>query len=282
MRRNKRLLVTGGSGYFGQHLVAYAADEGHVSYTYFSHDRLQRPGGYFLDLRDRTAVNTLVRELHQDVIIHTAGSESSQDPDKVIRSGAKNIADVAHEGGIRLIHMSTDVIFDGRSAPYDESRSPSPLHTYGRSKAAAEAIVSGNDNHVIIRTSLIYGLDIMDRGTQRMVETLANGQAYTLFTDQRRNPVWVETLSRACLELVGSDYVGFLNVAGRQVLSRAELGLRLLDWWNVTDRTNLTAGTSDGDRWPQDLELDLRRATDVLETPLLGVDEVLSQAKRRW
>lgn len=278
MPRNRRILVTGGSGYLGRHLVTLAADEADVSYTYFNHNPLKRLGGWQVDLRDEQAVHALVQEIHPDVIIHTAGSESSPDFDNVIRFGAKHITEAANHEGTRLIHLSTDVLFDGRGAPYDESRTPSPLHDYGRSKATAESTVNAHDNHVVVRTSLIYSLDIMDRGTQRTANTLRNNQPYTLFTDQRRNPVWVETLSRACLELGGSDYVGILNVAGNQVLTRAEFGIRMLDWWNVEERTTLTTGPSDGDRWPRDLELDLRRAADVLTTPLRGVDEVVALA----
>ena len=279
--RNRRILVTGGSGYLGRHLVALARGDDEVFYTFFNHDPLGTPAGIHLDLRDRRAVHELVQSVQPDAVIHTAGSEGSNDSANVILSGAKHIAEAMRMTGGRLIHLSTDVIFDGRSAPYDESRSPSPLHAYGRSKAAAEATVGSYDNYVIVRTSLIYGLDIMDRGTKRMVETLRAGEPYTLFSDQRRNPVWVETLSRACLELASLEYVGVLNVAGGQVLSRAEFGPRLLNWWHVTERTNLTVGPSDGKKWPRDLELDLRCARGLLTTPLLGADEVLAEAKRQ-
>ena len=280
-RRNRRILVTGGGGYLGRHLVALARRDDEVFYTFFNHDPLDSSAGYHLDVRDHQAVHELVQRLQPDAIIHTAGSEGSNDSANVIRSGTKNITEAMRMTGGRLVHLSTDVIFDGRGAPYDESRSPSPLHAYGHSKAAAESTVESYDNHVIVRTSLIYGLNIMDCGTQRMVETLRTGQPYRLFVDQRRNPVWVETLSRACLELASLEYVGVLNVAGGQVLTRAEFGTRLLDWWQVTERTNLTAGPSDGNKWPQDLELDLRCARRVLRTPMLGVDEVLAEGKRQ-
>ena len=181
----------------------------------------------------------------------------------------------------RLIHLSTDVLFDGRHAPYDEGAQPEPLHAYGRAKAAAESMVRENDNHVIIRTSLIYSLDEVDPATVELVEALRSGRPYTLFTDQRRNPIWAETLSRACLELAESNYQGVLNVAGRQVLTRAEFGLRMLDWWGVKERETLSRGPSDGDRWPRELELVLERATSVLSTPLAGMDEVLAMPRKK-
>jgi dTDP-4-dehydrorhamnose reductase len=195
--------------------------------------------------------------------------------------GTENVVRAAADTGARLIHLSTDVLFNGRQAPYDEEAQPEPLHAYGRAKADAEAIVRECDDHVIVRTSLIYSLDEMDRATAGLVEALRNGQPYTLFADQRRNPVWVETLSRACVELAGSDFKGVLNVAGRQVLTRAEIGLRMLDWWGVKERETLSLLPSDSDKWPRDCELDLRRATSMLSTPLLGMDEVFEHVRQK-
>jgi dTDP-4-dehydrorhamnose reductase len=137
--------------------------------------------------------------------------------------------------------------------------------------------VSQQTNHVIIRTSLIYGLRKMDRGTAWIAQALRAQKPVTLFTDQRRNPVWVTTLCLACLELVNLPFRGILNVAGRQEMSRAEFGLRMLDWWQIEERDTLLLGRSDADRWPVDCTLDLSLAQTVLKTPLWGVDEVLGQ-----
>jgi dTDP-4-dehydrorhamnose reductase len=277
----RRILITGGSGYLGRHLVPIAAEVHDVVYTYHQNDVLGIFQGKQLDIRDEAAVSSLVARFRPHVIIHTAGSERSSHSDEVIRFGARHIANAAADTGARLLHLSTDVIFTGRDAPYNEDAPAKPLHAYGHAKADAETTVRGYENHVILRTSLLYGLDEMDRGTAWMVQALRDGEPVTLFNDQRRNPTWVKTLSRALLELGEHDYVGVLNVAGRQVLSRADFGLRMLDWWGVEQRDTLTTGASGGDKWPVDCELDLRRAEATLSTPLLGVDEVLSQAVRR-
>jgi dTDP-4-dehydrorhamnose reductase len=192
----------------------------------------------------------------------------------VIIRGAENITGAAINVGARLIHISTDVIFDGTEAPYHESALPTPIHAYGKAKAAAESLVARSAGHVIVRTSLIYGLELMDMFTRWMVEALEAGLEVTLFTDQIRNPVWTGTLCGACLELVESDYVGILNVAGQQAMSREEFGLKLLDWWRIDDRKTLVAGHSDAN-WPVDCRLDLALAKILLETPMLGVDSVI-------
>ncbi len=275
----KRLLITGGSGYLGRHLVRLVATEhaGPFCYTTFSADPPGPPEGVTLDLRDGPAVTRLVADFAPDTIIHTAGSNRTPDMTAVIVEGTRHITTAAAAVGARLMHLSTDSIFDGTAAPYDESAAPAPLNEYGRAKAAAEALVATYPDAVIVRTSLIYGLEEIDNGTAWMAEALRAGRPVTLFTNQRRNPVWVESLCRACLELVEHPYRGVLNVAGRQVMTRAAFGLRLLDWWAVAEREKLTFAPDASGRWPLDCELDVGLAGRVLRTPMWGVDEVMKQ-----
>ena len=272
----QRLLITGGSGYLGRHLVRLLAAEhpGSFRYTTYSSDPLSLPEGVALDLRDGPAVNRLVNDFAPEAIIHTAGSNRTPDMAAVIVEGTRHITAAAAAVGARLVHLSTDSVFDGMHAPYDETVAPAPLNEYGRAKTAAESLVAAHADTVIVRTSLIYGLEEIDNGTAWMAEALRAGRPVTLFTNQRRNPVWVETLGRACLELAEHPYRGVLNGAGRQVMSRAEFGLRLLNWWGVAERRTLSMGTDESGRWPLDCEMDVSLAARLLRTPLWGVDEV--------
>ena len=275
----KRLLITGGSSYLGRHLVPTAIGYHDICYTYFANDPLALDIGTQLDVRDQDAVHSLVDAFRPHAIIHTAGSNRSPDMEAVIVEGATHVVAAAGRCQARLIHLSTDVVFDGRHAPYRESDAPSPLHAYGRAKAEAELIVAGHEDHVIVRTSLIYGLDIMDRSTEWIATSLRAGEEVTLFEDQWRNPVWAESLSRACLELVGLSYRGVLHVAGEQEMTRAEFGLKLLDWWAIEERVGLRTGPSD-DRWPRDCRLDTSLAQKLLGTRLPGVEEVMARQAR--
>lgn len=270
-----KLLITGGSSYLGQHIVPIAARKYDIRYTYYQNDPLALDIGRKLDLRDGRAVNDMVTAWQPQFIIHTAGSNRSFDMERTIHMGARNISKAATDVGARLIHISTDVVFDGRNAPYSETDRPSPVHAYGRAKALAEDVVAQLINYVVIRTSLIYGLQIMDLSTKWITNDLRSGKPVTLFGNQIRNPVWVDSLSMACLELLHLDYNGILNVAGEQVMSRAEFGLKLLDWWGMDERQGLSIDKSE-DAWPLDCRLDIGRATTLLATPLPGVDEVLS------
>lgn len=271
----RRVLITGGSGYLGQHLVPLAVDCYNVHHTFFQNEPLALPGASRLDLLDRDAVLSLVEQFRPEIIIHTVGSNRPPNMEAVIQDGTRHMVEAARLSQARLVHLSTDVVFDGRHGPYRESDPVNPRHAYGRAKAAAEEIVSSHPDHVIIRTSLIYGLNIIDHSTKWIAAALRAGQEVTLFDDQWRNPVWVNSLSRACLELIESAYQGILHVAGQQAVTRAEFGLKLLNWWGVADRPTLRIGPSD-DRWPRDCRLDITLAQKLLNTRLPGLDDVLA------
>jgi dTDP-4-dehydrorhamnose reductase len=270
-----RLLITGGSSYLGQHLTPLAAQSHEVLYTYYSTDPLALTCGRPLDIRDATAVDALVQDYQPEAILHLAGSNRGHDYDGVIVQGTRHVVAAAHRVQARVIHLSTDSIFRGDKAPYDETAVPDPVNAYGQAKAAAETIVAVYTNSVIVRTSLIYSLTLMDHGTAWMQQALAAGESVTLFNNQMRNPVWAVTLSQACLELLTLPYTGILNVAGRQVLSRAEFAQKMLNYWQIPQRTAVSIAPSTDNKWPLDCTLDLTKAAVILHTPLWGVNERL-------
>ncbi|MBE7554136.1 MAG: sugar nucleotide-binding protein [Anaerolineales bacterium] len=286
MRRKKTLLITGGSGYLGRHLTAKAVEAFEVFTTYSTLAGQIKAGRPLpLDLTDREAVLRLIANLAPQAIIHTAAINPGRGDDEAMRrvnaDGSRYVAEGAAAAGARLVHVSTDVVHDGRHAPYADEARPTPVNEYGRSKAAAEAVVAEvAPQAAIVRTSLIYGLTEMDRGTESFVKRLEAGQPLVLFSDVIRQPVWVDSLAEALLKLVEIDFAGILNVAGRQALTREEFGRRMLAWWQVDPRGLLQSGcaTDVSDTIPLDLRLNISKAEQLLQMSLPGVDEVVTRA----
>ncbi|MCB0209211.1 MAG: sugar nucleotide-binding protein [Anaerolineae bacterium] len=284
--KNKTLLLTGASGYLGQHVALRAADEYDLYAAYGSNAAGITAGQPIqLDLGSRAAVQQVIERLNPQAIIHAAavnpGYGDAAAMERVNHQGSRFVAEAAVNVGARLVCVSTDVVHSGHNAPYDDDAVPTPINDYGRTKAAGEAAVLEIDpGAAIARTSLIYGLERMDRGTESFVERLESGQTLKLFSDVIRQPVWVESLAEALLKLVESDYAGTLNVVGRQVLNREEFGRRMLSFWGIAidERVQSGLGADISSTIPLDLRLRYSKAEQRLNLPLYGVDEVLATA----
>jgi dTDP-4-dehydrorhamnose reductase len=273
-------LITGGSGYLGSHLARQAWHGWDVVATYCTNP-IRLPGCRWLrlDIRDGQAVAQLFDAVQPDVVMHTAFDMSTPAAmQAVIADGTRHIASAASRAGTRLVHMSTDVLFDGEHGPYSEDDPPSPITPYGHAKAAAEQIVADLcPAALIVRTSLIYGFDPPDPRTLWVVDSIQEGKPITLFTDELRCPVWVEQLAVALLELAAGDQQGIWHLAGPQALSRYEFGERLARTYDL-DPASIGPGLSrnSGLQRPRDCRLDISRAQAVLDSPLWGVDRVLA------
>jgi dTDP-4-dehydrorhamnose reductase len=218
--------------------------------------------GLRLDVRDPQDVRDLVERLRPDAIVHTAYLQQGDAAWQTNVEGAANVAASAASVGARLVHLSTDVVFDGCAGrPYTECDPPSPCTDYGRAKAESEARVAAADpSACIVRTSLVVGGDGSSRHEQLALDVASGRARLGFFTDEIRCPVHVADLAAALLELVTADVSGPLHVAGADAVSRFELAQL------VTGRRDLPPARSAGlpDRRPLDCRLDCTRAGRIL------------------
>jgi len=278
------LMITGGTGYLGERLLPIASMRAEVVATARSSsmhaamsgaygERLTEPHAWYeLDITDAIAVKAAVEAIQPDAIIHAAAINPGVD-DKAMRlvnvDGTRHVAQAAAAAQCRLVTVSTDVLHDGRSGPYADASAPSPINLYGQTKAEAEAAALGaHENTIAVRTSLIYGLESMDRGTRGFADRLARGESLTLFADVLRQPVWRDALAHGLVQLA-LDH-------------EQETGL-MLNFWQIpahdrVQRIN-AAGREEFSSVPLDCRVSLHRAERLgLATP--GVQEVLSNHPR--
>jgi dTDP-4-dehydrorhamnose reductase len=240
-----KLHVTGASGYLGFELARLRPDA--------SSKRVE--------VRDADAVRELFERLRPDVVVHTAYRQEEDDVNTV---GAENVARAAAAVGARLVHLSTDVVFDGRKgSPYVEGDPVTPVTSYGRAKAEAETLVAAaHPGALLVRTSLLYG-----GAEPSKHELAARDPEVTFFTNEIRSPIQVTDLAEALLELAELDVSGPLHVAGADHVSRAEFA-------ELIAGASVRTGRAPNSR-PLDCSLDSSRARALLRTQLRGVRELL-------
>jgi dTDP-4-dehydrorhamnose reductase len=231
-----RLLVTGGAGMLGQAVAAAATRLGHDVVA------LSRAE---LDVTDADHVRRVVTAAEPRAVINCAawtdvdGAETAEAAATAVNGdGAGNVARAAAEVGARIVHVSTDYVFDGERAhagggagePWIESDPVNPLGAYGRSKLAGEEqVAAATPEHAIVRTAWLYGA-----GGRNFVDTmLALGDErdeVSVVTDQVGSPTWTVHLAEGLVELAerGGD-VGILHATGGGACSWYELAVEVFD-----------------------------------------------------
>jgi dTDP-4-dehydrorhamnose reductase len=219
------------------------------------------PGAWHrVDVRDRAGVEAALSGV--DAVVHTAYRQGGADEWSTNVDGSATIAAVAGER--RLVHVSSDLVFDGTRGRYVEGDDVSPVSPYGRSKAEAERrVVAHHPAATIVRTSLIYGGD--EPGPQ---ERLAR-EGTRFFVDEIRSPVQVGDLAEALLELLGHELAGPLHLGGADDVSRYDFALLL-----GADPARIERAHTTFERAP-DVSLDSSCAAALLQAPLRGVYAVL-------
>ena len=210
-----RILVTGGRGLVGMALGRVLAEWPLVA--------VERPGHDELDVTDADQVNAYLERFRPDLVIHCAAYTKVDDcetnrelADRVNEEGAGHVAHAAKMVGARLIHLSTDYIFEGDAVrPYQEDDPPGRperLSAYGRSKLLGENRVRAVCPDVlIVRTAWVYGPDgacfpktILKAARERPELRVVN--------DQTGAPTYTLDLARAILRLAETDGRGFVHV----------------------------------------------------------------------
>ena len=226
-----------------------------------------------LDVTDEPAVHRLVEQLRPDAIIHLAAvsrvEAAAEDPESagdINAAGAGVVARAAARSGARLLALSSDVVFNGRAAPYDEQSVPDPINAYGASKAAAErSVLRHHPEALVVRTSVLVGRNRSDRFpfSTYIIDRARAGRPIELFDNERRNFFPVTTAAECLWECLVAPLSGILHVASRTSLSRFDASLAV-------------ATTGPPDR-PSDLTLSVDLATQSLGHHLPTMDEAISE-----
>jgi len=199
------ILITGSNGQLGSEMQQ--ATKRFPNFKYIYTDVAE------LDICDKNTLNSFVKENGVNFIVncaaYTAVDKAEDDVElcyKINRDAVKNIAEVAQENGVKVVHVSTDYVFDGTNyVPYTEEMPVCPSSVYGKSKLEGEQVLMENCKEaVIIRTSWLYS-SFGNNFVKTMMKLGTERDALNVIFDQVGTPTYAADLAESILNVISHE-----------------------------------------------------------------------------
>lgn len=233
------ILVTGSKGQLGTELSLIAGEYPQHQFTFTDFTEL--------DITHTTAIQKFLAAHKFDYIIncaaYTAVDKAEGDMESAFKinvEAAGNLARAANERNIKLIHISTDFVFDGRKhKPYLEDDAPSPLNIYGKSKwRGEEACLRENPQSIILRTSWLYS-PFGNNFVKTMQRLGSERKEIGVIYDQIGTPTYSLDLARCIMEIISQpekQITGIFHYSNEGVCSWYDFAVAIMDFSGLTCR----------------------------------------------
>lgn len=224
-----------------------------------------------VDITNADSVRMFMDMNRPEIIINCVGmtdilacQENREDAFRVNALGARNLSVAARSYSARMVQMSTDDVFNGKSAvPYDEFDTPSPISIYGKSKMAGENFVKDiAPKHLIIRSSWVYGNG--NNFVSRTLEQARSGEEIVVTSGQFASPTSAAQVAKVLYHLLEEEAYGTYHATCQGFCSRFEFAKKIIDLagYRVGVRQELQSGS---------LEATLRPPYAVLDNLMLRI-----------
>jgi dTDP-4-dehydrorhamnose reductase len=278
-----KILVTGASGLLGLNLSLMGME----AHTIVGADRSKLAGTPFelikADLLDPEVEHHLLDTVKPDAVIHTAALANleacEEQPETARLLNAQlpgELADACARRGIRMMHISTDAVFDGtKDGVYTEEDAPNPQGIYAGTKLEGERnVLSANPDAVVVRVNF-FGWSLS--GTRSLPEFFINnlsaGKQAQGFTDVFFCPLFVGDLGEMLLKVLKRELSGIYHVVGSESLSKYDFGLAIARRFNLDERLIEPVSVEESTliaRRSHNLRLSVHKLSTALDEPIPG------------
>ncbi|MEO8447891.1 MAG: NAD(P)-dependent oxidoreductase [bacterium] len=235
-----KILLTGANGLLGQAITSIFTRETEDTLILTSvEEKVFLDYGHkyaTLDITKKDDVKDLIDFHSPDVIINCAAFTNVDKCEtereftwKINVDGVKNLIIAARRNNSKIIHFSSDYVFDGKNGPYTEDAVPNPISFYGRQKLASEnALVTSDLPYTIIRSLVLYGIgnNIKPNFALWMIDMLKKNSPIQVVTDQVSNVTIIDDLAYGTLKIIERNCSGIYNIAGSDILSRYDFAMK--------------------------------------------------------
>ncbi len=238
-----KILITGGSGLFGQYLNLFLSKK-HDILTIYNNNigNCHLFNSRKVNITNQADLIKVFRYFKPEIVVHTAaitstfldGKYSLNEYFKSNVLATEHTVKLSNQNKSRIIYISTDLVYDGNRGSYlSENSKLNPLSPYAESKLIGEEKVKEfSENYLILRLALLIGFGLSHSVShfQIIFENLSNNKPVKLFTDQFRTPISLIEASKALEKIIELNISnGIYNLGGNERISRYELGRKLVE-----------------------------------------------------
>jgi dTDP-4-dehydrorhamnose reductase len=281
----KRILITGGSGLLGVNLAFALKDSASVFIAcHMRFIEIPNVRSEIINLSSFDAISLFIKRENIDLVINAAGytnvekCEQFSDQAEIVNTKNTSIlARACHFLGAKLVHISTDHLFDGSQSFCSEDTEPQPLNTYARTKREGEIEVQVHcPNSLIVRTNFFgWGPSYRRSFSDFIIDSLKANKPIFLFTDVFFTPISIGNLINIIEELLLKESRGIFNVVGDDRISKYDFGLKIAEVFGLDSQLihkSQISSRSDLVSRPNDLSLTNLKVKKTLVRSIGSVD----------
>jgi dTDP-4-dehydrorhamnose reductase len=282
---SEHILVIG-AGFLGENIVEKFRNHNitQTNLTKFNKN------SYILDITDEKQVIDCFHDVKPSIVINCAANTDidflENNPSiaySINGEGVRNLAVACKKSNVRLIHISTDGIFNGINGKYTEEDQPIPINVYAKSKIIGEKnIIKNCLNHVIIRTNF-YGNHSQGKSLfNNILSKLKDGKQFTGFDDVIFSPLEVSNLSDLIYDVTFSNYQGILNLSSNESISKYQFCCKMAEMFGF-DSNIIKKGSIDSAGFlakrPKNTSLNNSKSKQLTKSKIVSLEEWLLKIK---
>ena len=282
-----RILITGAFGQLGHSLQSILSKKS--NYELICTGRKVKKGqeGIPLDIRNQVALKELINTTAPDILVNLAAMTNVDACELNPKlAGEINVAGLQHicdsfKG--KIIHLSTDYVFDGTSGPYKEDDPLNPLSIYGKTKLASEHILLDKDiKNLVIRGNVLYDFSPHTSASflNWVVSSLKGNQEIKVVEDQFNNPTWTRSMSDIIELSIENDLEGIIHWGDSEHISRFEFAKLIAKKFSLNEsliKPVLTSELNQPARRPLQSGLSTEKLVNMLDIIPPSIDDCLDE-----
>ena len=282
-----RILITGAFGQLGHSLQSVLSKKS--NYELICTGRKVKKGqeGIPLDIRNQVALKELINTTAPDILINLAAMTNVDACELNPKlAGEINVAGLEHicdsfKG--KIIHLSTDYVFDGTSGPYKEDDPLNPISIYGKTKLASEHILLEKDiKNLVIRGNVLYDYSPHTSASflNWVVSSLKGNQEIKVVEDQFNNPTWTRSMSDIIELSIENDLEGIIHWGDSVHISRFEFAKLIAKKFSLNEsliKPVLTSELNQPARRPLQSGLSTEKLVNMLDIIPPSIDDCLDE-----